>query len=147
MRPQGVSRGSRRAFLAGVDEQSGIDYSFRKEWIRRRFEALASVFAIDVLSYAILSNHTHQILRNRPDIVAQWADAEVAIRWLKVFPGKRLDEYLAEPTEADVQMLCQNQERLTEIRTRLSDFSWFMKALAEPIARLANQQDAGEPTG
>ncbi len=42
------------------------DYSFRREWIRRRLESLASVFGIDVLTYAILSNHIHVILRNRP---------------------------------------------------------------------------------
>ncbi|MCA9136512.1 MAG: hypothetical protein KDB00_07130 [Planctomycetales bacterium] len=131
----------RRAFLAGVDRVSGKDYSFRKEWIRRRMEALASVFAVDVLSYAVMSNHLHQILRNRPDVVAKWSDEEVAIRWLRVFPGRRLEEHLAEPTENDVKMLCLNKERLAEIRHRLSDISWFMRALAEPIARMANKQD------
>ena len=40
-----IQRCVRRAWLAGVDQQSGRDYSFRKEWIRRRMEALASVFA------------------------------------------------------------------------------------------------------
>ncbi|MEM8672219.1 MAG: hypothetical protein AAGG48_32190, partial [Planctomycetota bacterium] len=59
-----VQRCVRRAFLAGVDQASGKDFSFRKEWIRRRMEALASVFAVDVLSYAILSYHLHKILRN-----------------------------------------------------------------------------------
>jgi len=44
-----VQRCVRRAFLAGVDRETGKDYSFRKEWIRRRMEALASVFAMDVL--------------------------------------------------------------------------------------------------
>nr|MCU0710758.1 hypothetical protein [Pirellula sp.] len=62
-----VQRCVRRAFLAGDDDVSGIDYSYRREWIRRRFEALASVFSIDVLNYAILSNHVHVILRSRPD--------------------------------------------------------------------------------
>ena len=94
-----VQRCVRRAWLAGVDTQSGKDYSFRKEWIRRRMESLASVFAIDVLTYAIMSNHVHLILRNRPDVVAAWSDQEVAIRWLRVFPGRRLEEHLAEPTE------------------------------------------------
>ena len=136
-----VQRCVRRAFLAGVDHATGNDYSFRKEWIRKRMEALASVFAVDVLSYAVMSNHLHQILRNRPDVVAQWSDEEVAIRWLRVFPGRRLEEHLAEPTENDVKTLCRNQERLTEIRNRLADISWFMRALAEPIARLANKQD------
>jgi len=136
-----VQRCVRRAFLAGVDPVSGKDYSFRKEWIRRRMEALASVFAVDVLSYAVMSNHLHQILRNRPDVCAQWSDEEVAIRWLRVFPGRRLEEHLAEPTDHDVQQLCRDKERLAEIRKRLSDISWFMRALAEPIARMANRQD------
>lgn len=136
-----VQRCVRRAFLAGVDEKTGVDYSFRKEWIRRRLEALASVFGIDVLTYAIMSNHLHVILRNRPDVVAAWSDEEVAIRWLRVFPGRRLEEQLAEPTQSDVQMLVGQPERLATIRQRLSDISWFMRALSEPIARIANGQD------
>ncbi|MCD0461669.1 hypothetical protein [Roseiconus lacunae] len=131
----------RRAWLAGVDPLSGRDYSYRKEWIRRRMEALASVFAIDVLTYAIMSNHLHLVLRSRPDVCAQWTDEDVAIRWLRVFPGKRLEEHLAEPNENDVKMLVRNKERIHQIRSRLSDISWFMRALSEPIARIANKQD------
>ncbi len=136
-----VQRCVRRAFLAGRDDQSGVDYSFRREWIRRRMEALASVFGIDVLTYAVLSNHIHIILRNRPDVVAAWSDEEAALRWLRVFPGRRLDEQLAEPTENDVRTLAANKQRMAEVRSRLSDISWFMRALSEPIARLANKQD------
>ncbi|TWU26258.1 hypothetical protein Pla52o_01110 [Novipirellula galeiformis] len=136
-----VQRCVRRAYLAGVDPISGKDYSNRREWIRRRMEALASVLAIDVLSYAVMSNHMHLILRNRPDVVADWTDNEVALRWLKVFPGRRLEEHLAEPTEIDVQTLCRDKTRLTTIRQRLSDISWFMRALSEPIARRANKVD------
>ena len=136
-----VQRCVRRAFLAGVDQATGVDYSFRKEAIRRRLEALASVFGIDVLSYAIMSNHIHVILRNRPDVVAAWSDREVVLRWLKVFPGRRLEEHLAEPTENDVSALAKSPERLAEVRRRLADISWLMRALAEPIARMANKQD------
>ena len=64
----------RRAYLSGIDSVSGKDYSYRKEWIRQRIEKLASVFGIDVLTYAILSNHLHVVLRNRPDVVAAWSD-------------------------------------------------------------------------
>ncbi len=74
-------------------------------------ESLASVFGIDVLTYAILSNHIHVILRNRPDVVAAWSNEEAALRWLRVFPGRRLDEQLAEPTESDVRMLAANEQR------------------------------------
>ncbi len=136
-----VQRCVRRAFLAGIDDKSGKDFSFRREWIRRRMEALASVFGIDVLTYAIMSNHMHLILRNRPDVVAAWSDKEVAIRWLRVFPGRRLEEHLVEPTENDVNMLVNQPDRMRLIRERLSDISWFMRALSEPIARMANQQD------
>ena len=136
-----IQRCVRRAFLAGIDAITGRDFSFRREWIRRRMEALASVFGVDVLTYAILSNHLHLIVRNRPDVVAVWSNEEVALRWLRVFPGRRLDEQLADPTEADVRALARDKRRMAKIRLRLSDISWFMRALSEPIARLANQQD------
>ena len=136
-----VQRCVRRAYLAGVDPASGKNYHFRREWIRRRLELLSSVFGIDVLVYSILSNHLHLVLRTRPDVVAAWSDSELATRWLRLFPGRRLDEQLAEPTSTDVQMLLANPQRLQEIRLRLSDLSWFMRSLCEPIARLANRQD------
>lgn len=131
----------RRAFLAGVDRQTGTDYGYRREWIRRRMEALASVFGIDLLSYSVLSNHMHLVVRNRPDVVAVWSDREVAIRWLRVFPGRRLEEHLGEPTETQVDSLVGDAQRMATIRSRLSDISWFMRALSEPIARMANKED------
>jgi REP element-mobilizing transposase RayT len=136
-----VQRCVRRAYLSGVDQVSGKDYSYRKEWIRQRIEKLASVFGIDVLAYSILSNHLHIVLRNRPDVVETWSDRQVAIRWLQIFPGKRTEEQLGDPTTNDVDSLVNDGLRLEAIRTRLSDFSWFMKALSEPIARMANRQD------
>jgi len=136
-----VQRCVRRAFLAGFDHATGKDFSLRKQWIRRRIEALASVFAVDVLAYAVMSNHLHLIVRNRPDVCARWSDEEVAIRWLRVFPGRRLEEHLAEPTDNDVKTLCRDKQRIAQIRSRLADISWFMRALAEPIARMANRQD------
>lgn len=136
-----IQRCVRRAYLAGKDEKSGRDFSFRREWIRHRMEALASVFGIDVLTYAIMSNHLHIILRNRPDVIATWSDEEVALRWLRVFPGRRLEEQLADPSKSDVDKLAGDSKRIAQIRSRLSDISWFMRALSEPIARIANQQD------
>ncbi|QEG39910.1 hypothetical protein [Roseimaritima ulvae] len=131
----------RRFRLMGVDPDTKKDYSSRREWIRRRMEALASTFAIDMLAYAILSNHMHLVIRTRPDIVAQWTDEKVAMRWLRVFPGRRLEEHLAEPTENDVKTLARDREKIATIRLRLSNVSWFMRALSEPIARKANEQE------
>ena len=104
-------------------------------------ERLASVFGLDVLTYAIMSNHLHIVARTRPDVVREWSDKEVALRWLRIFPGQRIDEHLANPTTNAVDTLANNTERIALIRLRLSDPSWFMKALCEPIARLANFQE------
>jgi hypothetical protein len=136
-----VQRCVRRAFLAGKDPVTGRDFEFRREWIRRRLELLASVYGIDVLGYAILSNHLHLVLRNRPDVVATWSDRQVAERWLMLFPGRRMEEYLGQPTEMEIQALERDRKRLEAIRLRLSDLSWFMRSLSEPIARMANRQD------
>jgi hypothetical protein len=38
-------------------------------------------------------------------------------------------------------MIASTLDRLAEIRARLSSLSWFMRALAEPIARRANRED------
>ena len=61
----------------------------RKPWIEQRIQFLAGVYGIDVLSFAILSNHFHLVLRNRPDVVATWGDTEVARRWLQVCPKRK----------------------------------------------------------
>ena len=56
----------RRAFLCGQDPLTGKDFEHRRLWARQRLEHLASVFAIDCITFSIMSNHTHQILRSRP---------------------------------------------------------------------------------
>jgi hypothetical protein len=131
----------RNMHLIGLDETTGEDYSYRQEWIRQRLEKLASVFAVDVLSYAILSNHFHVVLRSRPDIVTAWSDKEAALRWMQLFQGKRSQEQLESPTTSDVQSLANDSERLAVVRSRLSDLSWFMKSIAEPISRRANSEE------
>ena len=131
----------RRAFLTGFDSATGVNYSFRRETMRRRMEALVSVFGVEVLCYSLMGNHFHVILRNRPDVVATWSDHDVAVRWLRVFPGKRLGEFLGDPTESAVEALLSQPEKLARCRRHLSDISWFMRALSECIARIANAQD------
>ena len=77
------SRCVRRAFLAGVDLLSGEDYSYRKEWVRERLELLAGVFTVEVLDHAVMENHIHTILRNRPDLAKKLRKREVVERWLR----------------------------------------------------------------
>lgn len=137
-----VQRCVRRAFLCGNDLTTGKSFEHRRQWIRNRLEFLASAFAIDCLTYTVLSNHLHVVLRSRPDVVATWSDKEAARRWLKLFPPKRLVERVsADPTDEELKMITANAERLAEIRRRLSDVSWWMRCTAENIARRANRED------
>ena len=137
-----ISRCVRRAFLCGDDPVSGESYEHRRQWIRDRLEFLASVFGIDCLTYAVMSNHIHMVLRARPDVVATWSDEEVARRWLRLFPVSReKDGSASEPTEAEIATIVNQVEVLAERRRRLSDISWWMRCTTEHIARRANRED------
>jgi REP element-mobilizing transposase RayT len=137
-----IARCVRRAFLCGTDSYSGRDYSHRKAWILERLRHLAGLFGVDVCGYAIMSNHLHLVLRNRPDCVEQWTDAEVAFRWRKLFPQRDdTTGELAEPDDNDVAILMANADRLATLRNRLSSLSWFMRCLCEWVARAANRED------
>ena len=67
---------------------------------------LAGQFGVDVLGFAVMSNHLHVVLRNRPDIIHGWSDDEVARRWWNVFPKRRDREGNAkEPSSVELQMI------------------------------------------
>lgn len=135
------SRCVQRAYLCGVDRLTGKDYSYRKDWIRDRLKELAAGFAVDILDYSVLDNHLHVVLRNRPDIVATWSDEEVVERWWYLCPDRRnLDRSPAEPSERELKMMRSDPEKMAEYRGRLSDISWVMRLLCQPIARRANQE-------
>ena len=135
-----TSRCVRRAFLCGWDPASGRDFEHRRLWIDERISELALYFGISVISSSVMSNHFHIILRTEPQWVASLSDAEVARRWLCVFPGP--GGRRGHPPEAQaIEDLCLDTKKLALCRSRLSDISWFMRSLNEPIARRANAED------
>ena len=137
-----IQRCVRRCFLCGQDPYTGKNFDHRKAWLEDRLRELARWFGIDVLEFAILSNHFHVLLRNRPDVVRTWSDEEVAGRWLRICPLRKTPEGTAEePTPEELGMIARNPQKLQEIRTRLSDISWFMRLIAGPMARRANRED------
>jgi REP element-mobilizing transposase RayT len=136
-----VSRCVRRAFLCGRDALSGKSFEHRREWIEDRIFELAKHFAVSVFAYAVMSNHFHIVLRNDPQQAWNWSDREVAERWLSLFPGSISDRDNPACVERATLALLGNAERLDVIRRRLGSISWFMRALNEPIARMANRED------
>ena len=132
----------RRAFLCGDDAVSGKSYEHRKQWIRDRLEFLASIFGVDVLTYTVMSNHIHHVLRSRPDVVADWNDQEVVDRYWRLHPQrKNKDGSAADPTEAELNIWLNDAVKLQLLRRRLSDISWFMSRLSQTIALKANYED------
>jgi hypothetical protein len=102
-------------------------------------QALALVFAIDILDFAILDNEIHVVLRNRPDRVRKMSPEEVVRRWLRLSRWKL--ELKGEPTAEQIQEELDKPGRLAELRRRLSGISWWMIMMKEPIARTANKED------
>ena len=120
-----IGRVVRRCFLLGNDPVTGKNYDHRKIWIEDQLKHLAANFGIDLLSFAILSNHFHLILRSRPDVVATWDDSEVARRWLMLCPIRRNDDHSPEePNEFELNSIRNDPDKLATIRTRLSDVAW-----------------------
>jgi len=136
-----IGRCVRRAFLCGEDVFTGRSFEHRRGWIVERLALLSSVFAIDVASYAVMSNHYHVILRINADLAASWSMDEVLRRWCYLFAGHPMvQRYLANPDMSAAELARVN-EFVELYRSRLADLSWFMRCLNEAIARMANEED------
>ncbi len=136
-----TSRCVRRAFLCGEDPLTQKSYEHRRQWIEDRMRLLSSLFSIEICAFAILSNHMHIILKAVPEEASEWSDRDVIQRWLSIFRGPLIaNQYLAggEITQAEKETL---SSLINLWRNRLTDISWFMKCLNEPIARQANKED------
>ncbi len=137
-----INRCVRRAYLCGQDPLTGTDYEHRRELIRQRMEYLAGIMGIEVLGYAVMSNHFHCVLRSRHDVVATWSDDEIAQKWWMLCPArKNSDGSPGEPTEFELNSIRNDKPGLKEKRVRLSSISWFMRFLSERVAKEANKQD------
>jgi hypothetical protein len=132
----------RRSLLFGKDPISGNDYTHRKLIVLNRLRSLSHHFSIDVFAFAIMSNHFHLIVRNRPDVANNLGDREVVIRWLMICPLERDREGNPIPaTEPQIQAVLSNPETVSRLRLRLSNPSWLMSLLCQHISRRCNKED------
>jgi len=82
-----VSRCVRRSYLCGTDELTGQCYQHRRAWIEDRIRLLATVFSIDICSYAVMSNHYHIVVKIDAATSKSWSFDEVIQRWLCIHKG------------------------------------------------------------
>ncbi|MFH1134505.1 MAG: transposase [Pseudomonadota bacterium] len=136
-----ISRCVRRAFLCGFDSYSGKSFEHRKQWVQSRLKLMAEGFAVEILAFAVMSNHLHVVLKTKPDLTDSWDDEEIARRWLSVFPQNWAKGDAAALAPSDIRSLTLNKGRLEVFRRRLGNLSWFMRCLNENIARRANLED------
>ena len=115
--------------------------SIGKKWIEDRLELLAQNFAISVAGFAVMDNHLHVLCRLDPDDCKQWSDEEVIRRWMAVYPPRNLDVDDPKTVQMWVDHQVQDEKQVAAIRERLGNLGWFMKALKEPLARMANRED------
>lgn len=135
-----VARCVRRAWLWGVDEYAGKDYSHRKQWVIERLAQLSTLFSIEICAYAVMSNHYHVVLYVNKERARQWSQRRVVEHWEQLFRlPPSVQRWTAGAASAAESELA---ERLIERwRARLLDISWFMRCLNEHLARRANAED------
>ncbi len=131
-----INRCVRRSWLCGFDSYSNTEFEHRKAWLKARILELGDVFATGIYAFAVMSNHVHVVLHMHPATANTWTSEEVARRWVRLYPASS-----PELCQQKVASIVENQEQVAVYRIRLTDVSWLMKCLSEPIARKANAED------
>ena len=135
-----VGRCVRRAWISGVDQYTGKDYSHRKQWMLDRLAQLSKAFAIDVCAYAIMSNHYHLVVHVDQQRAKAWTAKEVIERWRHVYgvPPVVRRWQSGEVTQSES---IDAEEAIQIWRARLCDLSWYLRCLNQHLARRANVED------
>ena len=136
-----VSRCVRRAFLCGEDRFTGRSYDHRRAFIEEELLRLGQVFYLDVVAYAVMSNHYHVVLFIDQEAQKSASVKDIVTRWHQLHNGnpvsvKYLDGDVLEPHEIE-----QLNTYVDKWREQLASISWYMRVLNEKVARMANIED------
>ena len=135
-----IARCVRRAWLWGVDEYAGKDYSHRKDWVLERIQTLNHIFTIDICAYAVMSNHYHLVVHVDQRRAKSLSREEVVDRWTRLFALPTLVDRWRQGLSGDAER--EAAEAIIERwRRQLYDVSWYMRCLNEYLARRANAED------
>ena len=89
----------RLAFLCGKDEYTNQDYEHRRGWLEDILLNLPTIFAIDIASYAIMSNHFHLVISVDTQKVESWSRNEIIKRWHKLYNGTVISQAFVQGTK------------------------------------------------
>ena len=136
-----ISRCVRRAFLCGTDARSGRSYLHRSGWIEQQLLKQSRAFCVDVVGYAIMSNHYHVIVKVNLDLAASLSSEAVLARWQQLYRlNPLMVRFKAGNVLTDAEKVSAD-EQISRMRENLVSISRFMGYLNERIARKANAED------
>ena len=145
-----TSRCVRRAFLLGSDPITGKDYNHRKAVFLQRLKHLSHFFSVNIMAYAIMSNHFHIVVYFDPNGTKHLSDEDIAFRWCALFNQQPIDTPPSIPQSlSDFELnqtiryheLLIDPQRIQQCRNALASLSTFMQHLKQPFALWANRQD------
>ena len=95
---------------------------------------LASIFAIDIAAYAVMSNHYHVVLHINSEKALSWSELEVIEHWHCLFKGSLLSQRFFQGEALSKAERNALSDQIDEWRKRLMSISWFMRCANEPTA-------------
>ena len=145
-----TSRCVRRAWLLDTDPLTQADNQHRKPLFLDHLKHLCRFFSVDLMGFAIMSNHFHLVLRYDPLESKSWSVEEVARRWCATFNGLPFDKRLFGATqlsEFSLKQTLRYHEIVTDpgqaerCRQAVGSLSRFMQHLKQPFSVWANHED------
>ena len=136
-----VSRCVRRAFLCGADRFTGKSYDHRRAFIEEELLRLGQVFYLDVVAYAVMSNHYHVVLYIDQDTQKAAGTKDIVTRWHQLHKGNSVSVKYLEGEALEPHEVEQLNVLVDKWREQLASISWYMRVLNEKVARMANRED------
>ena len=66
---------------------------------------LASIFAVDICVYAIMSNHYHVVFHIDCGKVENWQPSEIVVRWHQLFSGTLFSQRFARGEALSIELI------------------------------------------
>ncbi len=133
----------RKLFLLGDDKATKKANRRRRRKFERELKKVSGGFAIDLLSYAIMENHFHLILRSRPMCSPSGPmqrSSSSGTSSARSSPMAKAS-WSTIPDDQQVAKMLANTKKVAKWRARLSDISWYMKLLSERTSRWFNAEE------